>query len=110
MAATTLTVQEITRDGINPAMTAANEDGHLIANDGKKTFFYVYNGNGSSITVTFATPNTVDTLAIADRQVTVPAGEYRMIGPFPTAYYGTTLTVSFSAVTSVTCGAFKLSS
>jgi hypothetical protein len=107
MAATTLTVQEITRSGINPALTAANVDGHTISNEGRRTFFYVYNGGGSEITVTFATPNTVDDLAVADREVSVPAGEYRMAGPFPTAYYGTTLAVTFSAVTSVTCGAFK---
>ncbi len=108
MATTTLTVQEITRSGINPALTAANEDGHTITNDGRRTFFYVYNGDDEAVTVTFATPNTVDDLAISDRAVSVPAGEYRMVGPFPTSYYGTTLTVTFSAVDSVTCGAFKV--
>ena len=108
MAATTLTVQEITRAGINPALTAANEDGHTIANEGRKTFLCVSNDGEEAITVTIVTPNTVDELAIEDRTVVVPAGESRWAGAFPTAHYGTTALVTFSAVTSVTCGAFKV--
>jgi uncharacterized membrane protein len=32
-----------------------------------------------------------------------------MIGPFPTARFGTTVTVTYSAVTNLTVAAFKLS-
>jgi len=107
MPTTVLAVQPIVRAGLKPVMTAANADGHTVVNDGKKTFIHVDNA-GTEITVTLATPGTVDGLTISDREVVVPAGESRMIGPFPTAYYGSTLTVTFTAVTSVTCGAFKV--
>lgn len=39
----------------------------------------VENGSGVSVTVTLITPGTVDGLAIADRDVIVPAGAFRAI-------------------------------
>jgi hypothetical protein len=68
---------------------------------------YVKNGSGASIDVTIATPNTIDGLAIADRVVAVPAAGERVIGPFPTNNYGTSLSVTFSAVGSLTVAALK---
>lgn len=111
MAATALTVQEITRSGLDPAYTAANGDGHTISNDGSRTFVHVQNGGGSPITVTLTTTITVgdDDLAVADPTVSVPAGEDRMIGPFPQSEYSSSLTVTFSDVTSVTVAALKIS-
>jgi hypothetical protein len=108
MARTALSVQSITRAGLNPSYTAANADGHSISNDGKKTFLHVKNGGGGSVDVTVQTPGSVDGLAVADRVVAVPAGEERAIGPFPTAYYGSTVNVDFSGVTSVTVAALKV--
>jgi hypothetical protein len=111
MARTALSLQEIIRTGLSPSYTAANVDGHSVANDGKLTFVHVKNGSGGEVTVTIDTPGTVDGLAIADRTVAVPAGEERIIGPFPTAYYNQadgTVHVDFSAVTSVTIAAFKV--
>ena len=111
MAITVLAVQQLSRAGVTPAFTAANVDGHYILNDGK-TFFEVKNTNGAGITVTIDTPQTVDGLAVAQRTVTVAAttGD-KMIGPFTTDYNqpGTeNLLVTFSAVTDVTCAAFRV--
>lgn len=111
MARTALSVQQIARSGLEPAYSAANADGHSVVNDGKLTFVHVKNGSGSSINVTIATPGSVDGNAIADKVVAVPAGEERIIGPFPTSWYNQsdgTVHVDFSAVTAVTCGAFKI--
>jgi hypothetical protein len=110
MSRTALTVQETSRDGLEPSYTAGNADGHSVANEGKKTFVHVKNGSAASITATFQTSATVDGLAVADKTVSVPAGEERMVGPFPTAYYGTTLSVDLSAVTTVTIAAIKVGS
>ena len=109
MARTALTVQQIDADGLEPALTAANVDGHSVAND-VGVYVEVANGSGASIDVTVPTPATQDGLAISDRVVAVPAGETRKIGPFPSRTYNQddgTVHVDFSAVTSVTVGAFK---
>ena len=70
---------------------------------------HVTNGSGGSLTVTIVTPGTSDGLAVADRTVTIPNGEERVIGPFLRAIYNATatgkVTVQFSATTSVTCQA-----
>lgn len=110
MAVTALAVQQIGRAGVTPVFSAANTDGHTILNDGK-TFLEVKNG-GSEITVTIDTPQTVDGLAVANRAVVVAAttGD-KMIGPFTTDYnqVGTEyILVTFSAVASVTVGAFRV--
>lgn len=111
MARTTLTVQNIDRVGLTPALAAANADGSSFANDGR-TYLQVKNGSGAPITVTVQTPGTVDGLAVADLTVTVPAttGD-KKIGPFPVGVYnqaGDVVYVDFSAVTTVTVGAFKV--
>jgi hypothetical protein len=102
-----LTVQEISRAGLSPSYSAANAGGDEAPND-EITFLHVKNGSGGSIDVTIQTPGTVDGLAITDRTVAVPASEERMIGPFPSSVYSSTLTISYSGVTSLTIAAIRL--
>ena len=111
MAKTALAVQTVSRAGITGSFTAANADGHYIANTEANFFLHVKNGGGSSITVTIETAATVDGLAVADRAVTVANGSEKMIGPFPPNIYNQddgSVWVTFSAVTSVTVAAFKV--
>jgi hypothetical protein len=111
MARTTIAVQQILRSGLEAVYTAANADGHALLNDGKRTFLHVVNGDAADKTLTFATPLTVDGLAVADRTVVVTAAEERLIGPFPTEIYGQsdgTIHVDYSDVTSVTVAALRL--
>lgn len=113
MARTTLDVQTLSRDGIDPSYEAANADGEEVANSGRM-FIHVQNGGGGSITVTIQTPGTVDGLAVADREVSIGAGNDKMIGPFPPATYNQdpgetdTVYVDFSGVSSVTIAALVL--
>jgi hypothetical protein len=112
MARTALSVQEIVRTGLDPSYEAANTDGESVANDGR-TFVHVDNASGGSINVTVVHPGTVDGLAVADLVVAVPAGEDRMIGPFPARFNQTgsdagKLYVDFSAVASVTVAALRV--
>ncbi|MET8866534.1 hypothetical protein ABZW11_26650 [Nonomuraea sp. NPDC004580] len=67
------------------------------------------NGSGSSVTVTLATPGTVDGLAISDREVAVPAGETWKI-PVPRIFAKADgrCDITYSSATSVTVGAFKV--
>lgn len=110
MARTALTVLQVARTGLTPAYTAGNVDGHSIVNDGR-VCTHVKNGSGSSINVTVQTPGTVDGLAVSDLVVAVPAGQERMIGPFPPGVYNQadgTVYVDLSAVTTVTLAAVRL--
>lgn len=114
MAMTALTVQPLASHSLEPVYTAANADGHKFYNDGH-TLLHVKNTNAAPVTVTIATPGTVDGLAIADWTVSVDAttGD-TMIGLLPPAVYNQTGTdagmvyVTFSAVTNVTVAAVQL--
>ena len=105
----TLTVQRtpITGGG-DLSMASAAGGGDEFTNDGK-TFVLVSNGGGAQITVTFATPQTVSGLAVADGAGTVEAGGLAVFGPFPTQTFNNDgkVQITYSGVTSVTISAFN---
>ena len=121
MARTVLTVQEISRTGLNITYVAGDQaNGHSFANIRHNVFLHVKNSNAATRDVTITTPNTVDCLAIGDLVVTVPAntGDV-MIGPFPGSLYDTIDTdpdpdidpaifVSLSADAGITLAAVRL--
>lgn len=105
-----LVAQSIVRAGLTPAFASAAGGGDEFVNTGNE-YIEVINGDASSKTVTVVTPGTVDGLGITDRTVTIPAGERRKIGPFPTGTYNNAsskVQITYSAVTSVTIGVFSL--
>lgn len=112
MARTALTTQPIDSDGLTPVFAAANVDGHIIDAD---AYIEVVNGSGGSINVTVQTPAEYAGLAVAERIIAVGAGARAKIGHFdPKVYARPTgvadpgkVYVDFSAVTSVTVGAFR---
>lgn len=107
MASTALSVTSIARTGTTDTLTAANVDGHTIVNSGNM-WFEVLNGSGGSINVIVGPSKTVDGLAVSARTVAVAAGARKKFGPYPKSDYGSSITVTFSAVTTVTCGAWSL--
>lgn len=110
MARTALTVQQIDSDGVVNSLSAANADGHSVV-AGSASFLTVANGSGSSINVTIPSTNTVDGLAVADRVVAVAAGATTHIAlnrPRNSTQSNGTQSINFSAVTTVTCAAFKV--
>lgn len=109
----TLATQTITRAGLASAYTAAAGGGDKLTPDGS-TFLHVKNGGGSPITVTIVTPrDVIPNVATADVAVSVPNAGERMIGPFPAEHFASTTDgmadITYSGVTSVTVGAFKVS-
>lgn len=112
-----LTLQEIVRTGVTPALVAGvSADGHYFDNRSQDVYIQVKNGDGSPITVTINTPGLIDGMAIPDLEVVVPAttGD-KLIGPFRNDLYGQAeqalskaVLVDLSADTSVTLGAFVL--
>ena len=105
-----LTTQQMTSAGAALTLAAANVGGDTADISNGRTFLWCKNGSGGAITVTLATPGTVDgDLAVADRTVSVPAttGE-RLIGPLSPAAYGSIVSITYSGVTSFTVAAVSV--
>ena len=113
MAAITITNGAHVGVGGTPAGfgQAANAGGDTFQNDGN-TLLWVYNGGTSSITVTVTAQSAGpwdDTPK--NETITVPAGEWRLAGPFAPQRFNNTngqVALSYSGVTSVVVGAIKL--
>ena len=108
MARTVLALQEIKAVGLAPALGSANAGGHSVP-CGANNFVAVKNGSASAVTVTIPTPAKFQGLDLADVAVSVPAGGERWIGPLLPSLFSQSdgyAYVDFSAVTSVTVGAF----
>lgn len=71
-------IQPIPVTGVQPTMAAASPGGDTVR-PGPGTFLFVSNASASPVDVTLVTPGAVDGLAVADRVVTVPAGEMHAI-------------------------------
>jgi hypothetical protein len=100
-----LTVQNITKSGVEPTYASAAGGGDTFTNNGK-TLFALDNGSGGTIVATIVTSATVDGLAVSDRTVSVPAGEIRWVCDLDPNVYGTTVSVTYDGVTSLTVAAF----
>lgn len=107
----TLSVQSVTAAGVVPAaLVAAAGGGDQFSNNGQ-TVLDVANGGGSPITVTIASQVPCSQGSTHNSTVTVANGATKRIGPFPITRFNDTggfTQVTYSAVTSVTVGAFSL--
>jgi hypothetical protein len=106
-----LTALQNSLPGVTLPFVAANAGGDTLAPD-DRTALLVKNGSGSSITVTFVTPNTVSGLAIADVVLTVAAGATALSPTLTSALFGDPtsglVTINYSAVTTVTVQAVRV--
>lgn len=109
-----LTTAQITQAGTLVTLVAAGAGGDTVI-AGASTWLHVKNGSASSITVTIDDPTSATPTAATafnpDAAITVAAGAERIIGPI-SARFGAPATglasVTYSAVTTVTVGAFSL--
>lgn len=81
MARVALTVQQMSRLGLEATHAAAETDGNSFNNTGKE-FIWVING-ATDVIIDVDTPRGPDGQAVVDRSVTCTANEERLIGPFP---------------------------
>lgn len=117
LAAVDLTPTEITVAGVADTVTAANAGGNTFTNTGVE-YVEVINASASTITVTIdAFPSggqgSPGGLTVTDPTVSILASTRKRFGPFPRAAYnnGTNkVTVTYSAVTTVTVGVYRLTS
>jgi hypothetical protein len=114
----TLALTDLARTGINPVGTLPTvTDGDKFNNTGKE-FLAVVNASLSLATVvtvdafpTNPQSSPPDGLTVTDRTVSIPAGESRMIGPFPPSIYSDVngyAHVKCAPVTDVTIKALRL--
>lgn len=99
-----LTVQKTNLTGLDPTFVAAAAGGDTFENDGQ-TLFHAKNGSAAAITVTVDSIRPCNYGFDHNAVVSVPAGGERIIGPFDRNRFGTTVTVTYSAVTSLTVAA-----
>lgn len=91
----------VSRSGVSVAGVAASVGGDTFTNTGKEVLRF-RNASAGTLYAYFATPATMDGLAVSDRSLTLAAGAEIAIGPFPRYIYGTTVAITYSAVTSLT--------
>lgn len=111
----TLSVQTIVDSGLTGSLAAVGASDQFIDDGSGRTFIEVANASGSSINVTITAVQTsanvpgVGVVTVSDIVVAVGNGVTKKIGPFTTAYRNSTgyVTVTCSATSSVTIGAFK---
>ena len=105
-----LTVQAITTAGLEWTTEAASALGDTFVNDGKTFILVVDEGTEAPVV-------TVNSLVNCNQgfdhnvEVTVTAGESRMIGPFPTSRFNSStdlVTVTMDGVTDVKIAAIRL--
>ena len=109
---TLIPTNTIVRTGVQPALTAGDAANDMyFVNDGR-TLIYALDGTAAPV-MTFITPGTVDTNAIANRSVTLTthatAGNF--IGPFPPSIYNQTdgtVHVDLDVSATLTLEAFRL--
>lgn len=113
-----LTTNDVTLAGTLQTLVSAAAGGDDFFNgDDQRTYLVVANGGGASINVTLdAVPTSVNVpgfggVPLADSVVAVANGTTRIIGPFPPQRFNNAagrVAVTYSAVTSVTVGVFRL--
>jgi hypothetical protein len=93
MSRTALSVVTSGRTGDRELVLVAGDavNFNYFANDGK-VMIVAQNSGASSYTLTFTTQKTIDGLAIPDLTITIPAGEFALVGPFPKSVYNTDYT------------------
>lgn len=107
-----LSIQTIKAAGTGPTYVTAAAGGDKVSLAAPNTFLHIKNGGGSTVTVTVTTQNNAyKALTIPDRTVTVAAAGETMIGPLDPSLHAdinVQASIGYSAVTSVTVGAFRI--
>lgn len=102
-----ITVQTIALTGLEATYASASSGGDSFANTGRE-LIHIKNGDASDHTITIDSTKDCDQGVDHDPAVVVTASEERFIGPFDPNRFGTTVNVTYDAVTSVTIAVFKL--
>ena len=104
----TLTVQTSAIAGTAVTWNTAAGGGDTFTNDGQ-TAILIDNADVSSMNLTIVTSQVVEsTLAVDDRVIAVGAGVTTLIGVLNQQIYGSTVSLTYSSVTSLTVAIVKI--
>lgn len=104
---TPLPGQTINKHGLAPTFAAADPDGHTFA-PGPHTFIDVRNTGGVSTELRVPVfYRVLGTLDVEDVVVTVPAGQERMVGPFPAQWFGASAALTVTPADDVDLAVFE---
>lgn len=103
-----LSILTPTTAGVVFATASAAEAGDTFTNTGSE-LFYVANGSGGGINVTFDVTGTIGRSGEpgTDRTVAVANSAAKLIGPFDPAAFGGTVSVTYDEHTSVTVAVIR---
>lgn len=104
-----LAAQKLSLDGLNPSYAAAAGGGDTFPRLAGDAILHVKNGSASSVDVTLNSQATVGPgEAQADKVVSVPASEERLIADIPEAFENDegNVEIAYSAATTVTVAVF----
>lgn len=100
----------VSRVGLADTLAAIDSAGNTFTNTGVE-WVEVFNGGGSTTTVSAAYSATTDGQTIPPKSITIAAGARKKFGPFPPGLFGTPVSLSYSGnTTSVTIELCKLGS
>jgi hypothetical protein len=104
--------QTVNRPGILTVFTAADAGGDTFTNTGRE-ILQIKNGDVSAKDATIVTTQKIDSDALDVQDLAVlqvPASGTVTVGPFVPTTYGTTVSITYSAVTSVSIAVLKVTS
>ena len=94
------------------AFVAADPAGDTFTNSGREAILIRHdNALGASVTLTIATPLTIDGLAVADASVVIGPGETHLLGPWPASTYNDSqkkVALSYSDATDISIAIVKV--
>lgn len=111
-----LTIQKIVEAGLKAVYGAAAGGGDAIVNTKGDVFLHAKNADAATTTITITAQSTSKKIAgygsmtKANAVIAIPAGEDRMIGPFPPEAFNDAagkVEVTYSSVTSLTVAAIQ---
>lgn len=104
MAVLTKTTSSLT--GGEPTFNACNSEGDSFANTGK-TLLHFKNEDVSPTTVTVNSVQLCNFGFDHDVEITVPAGEELLVGPFSTSRFGSTAGMTYSSITDLSVAVYE---
>ncbi len=105
-----LSVQAASLTGLSPTFGSAAEGGDSFSNSGRE-YIHVKNGHSGSQTVTVNSQTLCNYGSDHDVAVAIPAGEERIIGPFPKDRFndaGGLVQLTYSGVTALTIAVVRV--
>jgi len=107
-----LSALQAQRQANSVVFAAADPLGDTFTNGGREAILIQHdNAIGAAVTLTIATPLTIDGLSVADASIVIGPGETHLLGPWPASTYNDSqkkVSVSYSDATDISIAIVKV--